>query len=123
MRMNALTFAVLLCFSVYGVSCCSDGQKPNNSTKSGPVFDRELGLLEKDVLKKYGEPKEAHTTAAKELKSELRAALKSKVASEDVMVKELYYKLDKKERMFWLIYQEENWRVISDVEIPEGVFF
>lgn len=123
MRINAFILAVLLCFSMCGVSCCSDGKKPKNSMKSRPVFDRELGMLEKDVLKKYGEPKETHTTPAKELKGELRSALKSKVASDDVLVKELYYKLDKKERIFWLAQQNGNWKVISDVEIPEGVFF
>ncbi len=64
-----------------------------------------------------------HTTPVKELKGELRAGLKAKVASEDVLVKELYYKRDKKERILWLTQQNGNWKVISDVEIPEGVSF
>jgi hypothetical protein len=58
-----------------------------------------------------------------ELKGELRSAIKSKVPSEETLVKELCYKIEKKERIFWFTQQNGNWKVISDVEVPEGVFF
>jgi hypothetical protein len=103
--------------------CCSDGKKPRNSMKSRPVFDREVGALEKDILKKQGEPKETHILSANELKGDLRSAIKAKVPSENTLVKELYYKIEKKERIFWFTQQNGNWKVISDVEVPEGVFF
>jgi hypothetical protein len=123
MKIDAAILAMLFGLSMCGVSCCSHGEKPKNSMESRPVFDRGLGILEKDVLRKYGEPKETHTRPAAELKGELRAGLKARVASEDVLVRELYYKLDKKERIFWLTQQNGDWKVISDVEIPEGAFF
>lgn len=61
---------------------------------------------------------------AKELVGELRSALKAKMANEDTEVKELYYKTDKNERIFWLTKQPPGeWKVISDVAIPAGVVF
>ena len=123
LRINAFILAGLLSFSIGGIGCCSDGKNTKNSIKSRAVFDGALGLLEKEVLKKYGEPKETNTAPAKELKGELRASLRSKVPSEDTLVKELYYKFENKERIFWLTQQNGIWKVISDVEIPKGVIF
>lgn len=55
---------------------------------------------------------------------ELRFPLKSKVENGDVIIKELYYKLEKGERIFWLIQRDSgDWEVFSDVYIPDGVIF
>jgi len=112
----------LLCVSISGVSCCT-GEQKSKTFNSRVLFDHELGKLETDILEKYGKPAETRTTRVKDLKDELRAPLNLKVSSGEVLVKELYYKLPKKERIFWLTVQKEGWRVISDVEIPEGTVF
>lgn len=121
----------LLCFlalalglSMMSVGCYADGKVNSKANKPKPVFDREVGSLEKDILRKYGEPKESIVKRAKELVGELRSALKSKVTNEDTEVKEIYYKTDKSERIFWLTKRPTGeWKVISDVDIPAGVVF
>ena len=118
-----LFLGLVLAISIMSVGC-ADRKFNSNATKSKPVFDQELGLLEKDVVRKYGTPKKIHLTPAKELVGELRSTLKSKVPNQNTEVKELYYKDAKGERIFWLTKQTAGeWKVISDVDIPLGVTF
>lgn len=110
--------------SMISVGCCADNKVTSKANKPKPVFDQEVGRLEKAIVRKYGEPKEIFIKRAKELVGELRSALKSKVGNEDAEVKELYYKTAKGERIFWLTQQRPGeWKVISDVDIPAGVVF
>jgi hypothetical protein len=124
MKTLFLLLAMALGLSMMSVGCCADGKVNSKANKPKPVFDREVGRMEKDVVRKYGEPKEIIVKRAKELVGELRSALKAKVPNEDTEVKELYYKTDKRERIFWLTKQSTGeWKVISDVDIPAGVMF
>lgn len=107
--------------------CCttsSCGGEKSSKAESKPKFDAEVGISEKDVIKKYGRPTKSSTSLAKKMKDELRGSLESKVGNGDVSVKELYYKLPKKEKIFWLVERKDGiWMVISNVEIPEGIVF
>ena len=124
MRTLLLFLALTLAVSVLSAGCCTDGKMDPKINNPKPVFDVEVGALEKDILRKYGAPKESHVKRSKELVGELRSALKAKVPNEETEIKELYYQTDKNERIFWLIKQPTGeWKVISEVSIPAGVVF
>ena len=124
MRTLLYFWVLALGLSIMSVGCCADSKVNPKTNKAKPVFDQDVGRLEKAIVLKYGEPKEIIVKRAKELVGELRSALKSKVANEDTEVKELYYKTSKGERIFWLTKQPTGeWKVISDADIPAGVVF
>jgi len=121
MKTLLVSLPLIAGLSLISVGCCADGKA---KSKPKPVFDRELGHLETEIIRKNGRPKEVLIKKAKEMVGELRSALKSKVPDENTEVKELYYKTDTGERIFWLTKQPKGeWKVISDVEIPPGVVF
>jgi hypothetical protein len=103
--------------------CAAGGKSATSPRVAKPQYDKALGQSEKSILAKYGAPKEVLLKPANALSGELRSGLRSKVSNEDVEVKELYYKTSKGERIFWLAKQNGEWKVISDVEVPEGTLF
>ncbi|HKQ49121.1 MAG TPA: hypothetical protein VJZ71_13705 [Phycisphaerae bacterium] len=78
---------------------------------------------EKEVLRKFGAPNLNELKQANAIVGELRSALQAKVANGETEIKELYYKFDAQERIFWLTQRDGEWRVISDVSIPRGVAY
>lgn len=124
MRTRLLFMTFALAFSLLSAGCCADGKVNPTSTTSKPVFDRDIATTEKDILRKHGEPQQTVVKRARELVGELRSALRTKVPNAETEVKELYYKSDKGERIFWLTKQTSGeWTVISDVDIPPGWVF
>ena len=96
----------------------------SNSSNSKPVFDREVGTTESAVLQKYGIPTQTVIKHSSEMVGELREPIRRKVVSEGTEIKELYYKSERGERMFWLTKDlVGQWKVVSDAEVPSGIMF
>ena len=66
MRTLLLFLTLVFGLSVLSVGCCADGKVNPKTNKPKPVFDRAVGTLEKNILRKYGEPKERVVKRAKE---------------------------------------------------------
>lgn len=61
---RTLIFFLIFAFglSVLSVGCCADGKVDSKANKTKPVFDQEVGVVEKEILHKYGEPKQTIVT-------------------------------------------------------------
>ena len=104
------------------VGCCSGCKVSPKASEPRPVFDRDIGKLEVDIIQQYGSPKKIVVKQAKELVGELRSPLRVKVANENTEIKELYFRTVKGERILWLTKDPTGkWKVISDVFIPDGL--
>ncbi len=127
MRIYFLLIVLFIISDILFISCLGDKTKMVVSNSIGPIFDKNIGLTEDEIMHKYGEPDEVIVMSAKKLlKDELRSHVRTKIQSKDqeIEIKELVYKLENKVLFFWLLYAtDHNWRAVSDVEVPEGVQF
>jgi hypothetical protein len=110
---------------VLAVGACATNQSTSvTMTYRHPlktVYDRDVGAAEKDIVRDYGNPLRTTILPAKELVGEIRSKARLKIPSDDTQVKELYYKVGKKERILWLTKQAEGeWKVFCDVEVTTG---
>lgn len=117
-----LFFFLLISYAV--ISCNLEESAKMNQPQV--IYDQEIGLLEKKLIEKYGNPDSINIFNAEEMDDELRARVKNSILKvrKDIIIKEFYYRAKNQERFFWLIQRNTNeWEVISDVQIPRGILF
>jgi len=89
-----------------------------------PVEDKNVGLTESQVVKKYGEPTMQGIKPANEFRDELGSPIRAAFSEKPfTLIKELYYQKPEGELIFWLVKEDAKWIVYSDISIPKGVEF
>ncbi len=120
-RMTKIINLMLLCLAGVLIAC-----RPN-STSLKPVFDSDLGLLEPQVITRYGKPESTRKGNASEIcVGELAYDLRFRLpaGNTNLPVMQIYYRGSTGERIFWLTNSSgTNWTVFADVNIPPGTMF
>lgn len=86
-----------------------------------PTRDKRLGLKESDILSQFGPPMSLKVFTAK--KDSFSKVKTDRYRLLGRNVKKMYYEIEKKIYIFWLLEVDGVWEVFADIETPPGTVF
>lgn len=124
MHMQNLIFCAGWLFLFVG--CLNNSARTRGNSNGYPIENRYLGQSDQKIIQSLGQPNEIHTTKAGGLVGEIRTPVREAASKygTDVRVREFVYQRTNAVLFLWLVVtNEDDWVVISDVEVPDEVTY